>query len=162
VGNRFWRVTLLIIFAMLNLNCSSTPHRKPASIPNKKNGLYLVWPIAKPKVSQEFIAEDDGSHHDGIDIAAPKGTRIYAPADGRVVYAGQKFSGYGKMIIIEHNSKTATLYGHCHKLLVKSGELIKRGSLIGLVGKTGRATAPHLHFEIRVNKKPVDPLEYLP
>lgn len=122
----------------------------------------LMWPVTHHKVTQEFHDESEGKPHDGIDISSPKGARIYAPADGRVVYAGQKFHGYGKMIVIEHNGGLATIYGHCQKLLVKSGELVHRGSLIGLVGRTGHASAPHLHFEVRLDKLPVDPLGYLP
>jgi len=122
-----------------------------------------MWPIARHKVTQEFRPEENSRRrsHDGIDISAPRGTRIYAPAKGTVIYAGQKFHGYGKMIMIEHSPIFTTLYGHCQKLLVKSGEAVRRGTLIGLVGKTGRATAPHLHFEVRVKREPVDPLIYL-
>jgi murein DD-endopeptidase MepM/ murein hydrolase activator NlpD len=169
VGNRFRRLSFalpIISLLLINMGCSThsprqtSSNRQPASIPSKKNGLYLVWPVAKkPRITQEFSA---GAPHDGIDIVAPKGTRIYAPADGRVVYAGQKFQGYGKMIVLEHNPKVATIYGHCQKLLVKSGELVHKGNLIALVGKTGHATAPHLHFEVRIDKKPVNPLKYLP
>ena len=122
----------------------------------------LMWPLAKPRITQEFKNEELGKPHDGIDLSAPRGTRIYSPADGRVVYAGHKFHGYGKMIVIEHNAKLATIYGHCQKLLVKSGEWVHQGSLIGLVGKTGHATAPHLHFEVRLNKIPVNPVDYMP
>ena len=145
----------------------NSPKRNPGSIPPVSSApetqllKKLMWPLARHKITQEFH-EDGGRPHEGIDLAAPKGTRIYAPADGTVVYAGQKFHGYGKMIIIEHNDTLATLFGHCQKLLVKSGDVVKRGSLIGLVGRTGHATGSHLHFEVRVNRQPVDPLEYLP
>jgi murein DD-endopeptidase MepM/ murein hydrolase activator NlpD len=122
-----------------------------------------MWPVARHKVTQDFRAEENsrGRTHDGIDISAPRGTRIYAPADGTVIYSGSKFHGYGKMIMIEHSPLVTTLFGHCQRLLVKSGEPVKRGTLIALVGKTGRATAPHLHFEVRVKREPVDPLLYL-
>ena len=148
-------------------SASPTRHdiiRNLDSIPSPETQLLkkLMWPLAKHRITQEFHEEEIGRPHDGIDISAPKGTRIYAPADGKVIYAGQKFHGYGKMIVIEHSLRLATIYGHCQKLLVKSGELVRRGSLIGLVGRTGRATAPHLHFEVRLNRKPVNPLDYLP
>ena len=67
MGNRFWRLVLSLFIMLINIGCSSAPVRKPASIPGKKNGLYLVWPVAKPKISQEFIRDDDDPH-DGIDI----------------------------------------------------------------------------------------------
>jgi murein DD-endopeptidase MepM/ murein hydrolase activator NlpD len=127
------------------------------------NRISLMWPIASPKVSQNFKGEDGHRKpHDGIDLSAPKGTRIYAPADGKVVYAGHKFHGYGRMIVIEHSEKLATIFGHLQKLLVKSGEYVSKGSLIGFVGRTGHATGSHLHFEVRYNRIPVDPLGYMP
>ena len=124
---------------------------------------FLMWPVARHRVSQNFKPEENTrkKSHDGIDISAPKGTRIYASADGTVIYAGQKFHGYGKMIMIEHSPIFTTLYGHCQKLLVRTGEPVKRGTLIALVGRTGHATAPHLHFEVRVKREPVNPLIYL-
>jgi murein DD-endopeptidase MepM/ murein hydrolase activator NlpD len=171
VGNKFWWLTLATIL-LLEVGCVSTPPRRTNTFarvlastpaPETQKLTKLMWPVARKNVSQEFKPEEDYSRpHDGIDISAPRGTRIYAPADGVVVYSGQRFKGYGKMIIIEHGPRLATIYGHLHRLLVKQGERVRRGSLIGLVGRTGRASAPHLHFEVRLNKEPVDPLGYLP
>lgn len=152
---------LSLTLALLLLTNCSTFSRQETRRPTSVSKAPLMWPVAKPKISQHFKSEATGDPHDGIDLSAPKGTRIYAPNDGRVVYAGHKFRGYGKMIIIEHTPILATIYGHCQKLLVKSGEWVRKGSLIGLVGKTGRATAPHLHFEVRLKQKPRNPLEFL-
>ena len=121
-----------------------------------------MWPLLGHfRISQEFRTTDEGRPHDGIDLPAPVGTKIVAPEDGRVVYSGSKFNGYGKLIILEHRHGLSTLYGHLSKIYVKPGQFIQKGKTIGRVGKTGRASAPHLHFEVRKNRIPVDPLRYL-
>ena len=103
----------------------------------------------------------DGRGHKGLDIAAPKNTDIYAAADGVVTYAGRR-SDYGYMIIIKHNDgKTETVYSHNAKNLVKVGEAVKAGQHIAEVGATGNATGYHLHFEVRINGKPVDAAPYV-
>jgi len=101
-----------------------------------------------------------GRLHAGVDIAAPTGTPIYAAKDGRVSYAGYR-GGYGKLVEINHGNGLVTRYGHCSKLLVSSGKRVKKGQLIALVGSTGNSTGPHLHFEVRINGKAVDPLKWL-
>lgn len=98
--------------------------------------------------------------HTGIDIDADTGDSIKAAATGTVVSAGWK-GGYGKCIIISHDDGLATLYGHASQILVSVGEKVERGEVIGKVGSTGYSTGPHLHFEVRVNGTPVDPLGYL-
>ncbi len=94
--------------------------------------------------------------HTGIDYGAPTGTPIFATANGRVTFAGWK-SGYGKLIIIKHPNGYQTYYGHCSRLLKKPGQLVEQGQLIARVGQTGIATGPHVHYEVRVNGKPIDP-----
>ena len=98
--------------------------------------------------------------HEGVDIAAPIGAPIRAPADGVVVFAGRK-PGYGKMVILDHGYGYSTAYGHCSKILVRIGQKVKRGQIIAKVGNTGRSTAPHLHYEVRVGKVAVNPYYYL-
>ncbi len=98
--------------------------------------------------------------HTGIDISAPQGTPIRASAGGTVVYADW-WGGYGKVVIIDHGGGISTLYGHCSSLYVKTGQNVSQGQVIAAVGSTGLSTGPHLHFEVRKNGKPVDPLNYL-
>ncbi|MCA9771220.1 MAG: M23 family metallopeptidase [Myxococcales bacterium] len=98
--------------------------------------------------------------HRGLDIAARTGTAVHAPADGIVVKAGPSF-GYGRLIIIDHGYNTKTRFGHLSKILVAPGDRVKRGDEIGLVGSTGRSTGPHLHYEVRLGDKAVDPLKFI-
>lgn len=112
------------------------------------------------------IKNEDGSkawrHHNGYDIAAKTNTPIYAAGDGIVEFAGWNKGGYGNLIRIDHGGGLSTRYGHQQKLLVSTGQRVKAGQKIGLVGSTGMSTGPHLHFEVRLNGKPVDPKSYLP
>jgi murein DD-endopeptidase MepM/ murein hydrolase activator NlpD len=99
--------------------------------------------------------------HPGQDIAAPHGTPVLAPADGRVVEAGWK-NGYGQTVVLDHGNGLTTRYGHLSKIEVSSGQELKRGEGLGLVGSTGRSTGPHLHYEVRLGDLPVSPRHYLP
>lgn len=94
--------------------------------------------------------------HAGGDIGAPSGTPIHAPADGTVVFAGER-GGYGNAVVIDHGNSLGTLYGHQSALNVETGDVVKRGDVIGFVGSTGLSTGPHLHFETRIKGIPVDP-----
>ncbi len=100
-----------------------------------------------------------GMHH-GIDVAAPKGTPIVAPADGVVVFAGWK-SGYGKFFMIAHGYGIVTRYGHCDEVLVKAGQRVTRGDKLATVGMSGRSTGPHLHYEVVVNGNTVNPRRFI-
>jgi murein DD-endopeptidase MepM/ murein hydrolase activator NlpD len=104
-------------------------------------------------VSSEF--------HPGQDIAAPNGTPVIAPADGEVVFSGWQ-RGYGNIVIIEHGGGLSTRYAHLSESDVLVKQLVKRGEKIGKVGSTGRSTGAHLHYEVRVDNKSVNPMEYLP
>ena len=99
-------------------------------------------------------------HHDGIDLASPRGTPIYAARAGRVAFAGWYY-GYGRAVIVDHGGGLTTLYGHASKLLARTGQVVEQGQLIALVGCTGRCTGSHLHFEVRINRRAVNPLPYL-
>ncbi|MDR1323677.1 MAG: peptidoglycan DD-metalloendopeptidase family protein, partial [Candidatus Margulisbacteria bacterium] len=99
--------------------------------------------------------------HSGMDIAAPTGTPIKA-ADSGVVILSEWYGGYGRAIVVDHGKGFATLYGHLSKQNVKEGDRVNKGQVIGLVGSSGVATGPHLHFEIRINGETTDPQPYLP
>ncbi len=97
--------------------------------------------------------------HEGLDFAAPTGTEVYATADGTVTEADRK-GGYGNMIDISHGYNYVTRYAHLSRILVKDGEEVKRGQLIGYVGSTGKSTGPHLHYEVRFKDEPQNPVNY--
>ncbi len=97
--------------------------------------------------------------HEGIDVGAPSGTAIVAPADGVVTYSGAK-PGFGNFVQIDHGYGVVTIYGHASSLNVKKGQKVVRGDRIATVGNTGYSTGPHVHYEVRVNGTPVDPLYY--
>lgn len=100
------------------------------------------------------------SYHNGIDIAGSYGSRVFSIADGTVSYAGWR-GGYGWFVIVDHKNGYQTAYGHNSKLLVYSGQKVKAGQPVALMGNTGRATGVHVHFEVRVDGKPVNPKNYL-
>lgn len=122
--------------------------------------MNFDWPVEDARLSRGFLLGK--RWHYGLDLAAKKGTPILASEAGVVIYVGKGFSGYGKLIVVEHNDTWATLYSHLNKFSVKEGDKVRRGQKIGEMGRTGRATGVHLHFEIRYNRQPVNPLMYLP
>ncbi|MDR7419323.1 MAG: peptidoglycan DD-metalloendopeptidase family protein [Armatimonadota bacterium] len=99
-------------------------------------------------------------HHDGLDIAAPRGTPIYAARDGVVEFAGWR-GGYGRVVFLDHGGGFVTVYGHASTLIVKPGQRVKKGQLIARVGCTGSCTGSHVHFEVRLNGRAQNPLPYL-
>ena len=123
-----------------------------------KPGMY-IWP-AKGVVTSKFGARW-GRNHSGIDIGCPEGTPVYAAAAGTVVFVGEK-GGYGLLIVVSHPDGSFTIYAHNSKNIAKEHAKVKQGEKIAEVGSTGNSTGPHLHFEIRLQSKPVDPLQYLP
>ncbi len=100
------------------------------------------------------------SFHSGLDISNRPGTKIIAAADGTITYAARKMY-LGNLVVIDHGYGKVTRYGHCKKILVKQGQKIKRGEVIATVGNTGQSTGPHLHYEVRINGAPVNPLKYI-
>ncbi len=98
--------------------------------------------------------------HEGIDVGAPHGASIYAPADGMVVFSGIK-PGFGKHVQIDHGYGIETLYAHSERLHIKTGQRVTRGTLLANVGSTGHSTGPHLHYEVRINGVPVDPFYFI-
>jgi murein DD-endopeptidase MepM/ murein hydrolase activator NlpD len=138
----------------------------------KKEKLYASIPAIQPVANKQLIALASGfglrihpvykvkKMHNGIDFAASIGTPVYATADGTVSKVEVRFSGYGKMVEIDHGFGYRTRYAHMHDFAVKKGQNVKRGDLIGYVGNTGLSTAPHLHYEVLINDQRVDPVHY--
>lgn len=122
--------------------------------------LKLMWPI-RGQLTSPFGFRN-GAHHDGLDIQAPRGTVIVAAESGRVVHSDATLAGYGNTVIIKHAGAFSTVYAHNRRNLVRVGQFVEKGQPIAEVGQTGRATAPHLHFEVRRDGSPRNPLEYLP
>jgi murein DD-endopeptidase MepM/ murein hydrolase activator NlpD len=120
----------------------------------------FAWPVAAGVVSSPFGMRH-GAMHNGIDIVAPVGTPVRAADDGRVIFAGH-LHGYGNVVIVQHSSGYLTVYGHNQHNLVSEGDRVARGLEIAELGATGRASGPNLHFEVRYNNHPQNPLAYLP
>jgi murein DD-endopeptidase MepM/ murein hydrolase activator NlpD len=123
-----------------------------------------VWP-ARGWITSDFGQRTDPYTaervmHDGLDIAAPHGKDVTAPADGTVIFAGLEGS-YGNVLVIDHGYGVKTRYGHLSKVEVHPGDHVRRGDLIGAVGNTGRSTGPHLHYEVRVNGLPENPRKFI-
>jgi murein DD-endopeptidase MepM/ murein hydrolase activator NlpD len=122
--------------------------------------IRLMWPL------QGVITRDFGQghehRHDGIDIAAPQDTPILAAADGKVIYSDWGPGGYGRIVILQHRGEVVTVYAHTQRNLVRVGDVVRQGDYIATVGKTGRATSYHLHFEVRRKTVPVSPFLFLP
>jgi murein DD-endopeptidase MepM/ murein hydrolase activator NlpD len=118
----------------------------------------LIWPSAGTLTSS--YGWRWGRIHEGIDIAAPTGTPIYASAAGTVIACGYH-GGYGNLVMLDHGGNLATAYGHQSSIAVGCGQSVSQGQVIGYVGSTGHSTGPHLHFEVRINGGAVDPLGYL-
>jgi lipoprotein NlpD len=120
----------------------------------------FIWPV-RGKIFSRFEQTKERKH-DGIDISAPEGTPIKASAGGRVIYSGSGIRDYGNIIIIKHSENYFSVYAHNRENHVLEGDIVKQGQIIGKVGQTGKASGPHLHFEIRKGKTPIDPLKLLP
>ena len=117
------------------------------------------WPVEGNCIS--FFEEEERRRHQGIDISSPSGTPIRAAGPGWVIYSGNTIKGYGNLVILRHSEEFVTVYAHNQVNLVGEGEKVEQGQMIAKVGRTGNATGPHLHFEIRKDNKAIDPLPLL-
>lgn len=120
----------------------------------------FIWPV-RGEITSGFGVRN-GAHHDGLDISVPKRTPVHAAEAGRVIHSDSSLAGYGNMIIIKHAGDYSTVYAHNQRNRVKVGDFVEQGQVIAESGKTGRASAPHLHFEIRRDGAALNPLSYLP
>ena len=165
--SREYNVKLESIIAANNItNASKISTGQQLRIPNvpgaRSNIGNFIWPVRGRITSPYGMRVINGrkDFHSGIDIRGATGTNIVAAESGRVSYSGY-MRGYGNVIILSHDGGYSTVYSHNSVNLVKKGQNIKKGSVIGKVGRTGNATGSHLHFEVRLGGKPVNPLAYL-
>lgn len=129
---------------------------KPAIVGRKDGSLQ--WPLRG--VLYARFGRKGKEPHDGIDLAAPAGTAVKTAGEGTVLFAGEQ-KGYGLIVIVEHRQGLVTLYAHNRDLRVKSGQKVREGQVIATVGDSGATSGPHLHFEVRQDGNPVDPLDHL-
>jgi murein DD-endopeptidase MepM/ murein hydrolase activator NlpD len=136
------------------------PHIAPVTPSDTRVGDNLAAGFVSPisgRVVAAFGSTGGGERNDGINIAAASGTPFRAAAGGTVTYAGNELKGYGNLILIEHAGGYVTAYAHANSIGVERGQHVARGDVIGTVGQTGNVDQPQLHFEIRLNMKPIDP-----
>jgi murein DD-endopeptidase MepM/ murein hydrolase activator NlpD len=122
--------------------------------------LSFGWPVAG-HMSSKF-GDRHGRNHDGIDITAKSGTPVRAAEAGRVIHSGRGLGDYGNVVIVKHAGRYSTVYAHNRKNRVRKGDFVEKGQVIAEVGKTGNASGPHVHFEVRRDRRPENPLAYLP
>ena len=154
---RFAAAVTLVILLLLGLGgCASSRPQEPAlNIPSG-------WPV-NPRVAavtSPFGARRGGTWHQGLDLSAPKGSPVWATAAGTVIRA-EREGAWGRMVLIDHGNGYRTRYAHLKRIRVTRGERVVRGDTIGTVGESGRASGPHLHYEVLREGQPVDPRPYL-
>ncbi|HEY0269841.1 MAG TPA: M23 family metallopeptidase [Sphingomonas sp.] len=137
----------------------AVPHGGVVSVPSQK-------PVREFRYTSGFGVRGNpfgggGEMHPGLDMAAPMGTPIYATADGYVSRAEHSYGGYGNVVEIQHGKGIMTRYGHMSQMLTHAGQRVHRGDMIGLMGSTGRSTGSHLHYEVRIDGRAVNPTPFL-
>ncbi len=145
--------------AMLLLSSPARRFHRQASMPN-------LWPVDGRLIGsfgprQDPFSGEGQEIHKGVDISGVIGTPVHVAADGIVRFADMDRGGYGRLVVVDHGGGVETWYAHMSKLYVHTGQEVRRAELIGAVGMTGRVTAPHLHYEVHVNGRPMNPYPYL-
>ncbi len=135
-----------------------TPYAGPVP-PDAVGTGRFIWPVS-PEYG--FLSQWYWWGHQAIDLAAPLGSAVRAADTGYVMFAGWVDTGYGNLVVLDHQNGYTTYYGHFDKILVEEGQKVLQGQVLGMVGDTGRSTGPHVHFEIRYQGAPVNPFRYLP
>src|SRR6266849_4909495 len=139
----------------------ASPVETPSGEAGPNGAPAFRWP-ARGRIINNFGARVNGSSNDGIDLAVPEGTQVRAADDGVVAYAGNELKGYGNLVLVRHSNGFVTAYANGSELLVKRNDQVHKGQVILKSGQTGNAASPQLHFEIRKNSAPVDPMQFLP
>ncbi|MFW6389054.1 MAG: peptidoglycan DD-metalloendopeptidase family protein [Marinilabiliaceae bacterium] len=157
---------------MKELYVQSKSFDKIVDLTKRKEEMLRCTPAIQPLSNKDLRRTASGygeridpiykvkKFHEGMDFSAPIGTEIYATGDGVVKRAKKSHGGYGNHIEVDHDFGYTTIYAHMHEFNVKQGDSVKRGDVIGTVGNTGKSTGPHLHYEVRVKNRPVDPAHY--
>ncbi|GHT68273.1 peptidase M23 [Bacteroidia bacterium] len=130
------------------------PSIQPINISNHKIHISAVYGVRTDPIHHR------PQMHDGIDFAGPVGTSVYTTGNGRVLTAEYSFNGYGNNVIIDHGFGYKTRYAHLSKILVHPNDFVTRGTVIGLLGNTGKSTGPHLHYEVRYHNNPINPVNF--
>ena len=146
------------------------PHRPkaPAAVANrvlpgppKRSGSGFYWPVSGGRVISRFGVKQSGLRNDGINIKAPRGTPVVATENGVVAYVGNELRGFGNLVLIKHDDGWISAYAHTDQLAVTKGDRVRRGQKIATVGDSGGVGEPQLHFELRKNKRAVNPQQFL-
>ena len=137
-----------------------TPDLGTAAAPPAAGTGAFLWPV-RGHILASYGSKPDGTHNDGVNIAAPRGTAVQAVDAGVVAYAGNELRGYGNLVLVKHANGWISAYAHCDAILVKRGEKVERGQVIARVGSTGNVSEPQLHFELRRGQHAVDPREFM-
>ncbi len=174
-----WRVTWVLLCVLMvftsTTGCARTRRRVRSALPSvlpssappaqepAPETTPAMWPVEHPalRITSPYGASRGGRLHKGIDMAVPQGTPVMATASGQTAFSGWQ-GGYGNIIIICHGNGYETAYAHLQRRFMSNGERVRRGQTIGLVGATGNATGPHLHYEVRRQSVPVNPEPWLP
>jgi murein DD-endopeptidase MepM/ murein hydrolase activator NlpD len=138
---------------------------KAARFTPSLNARPSIWPVDGRLIQSSFGTRTDpfsgeGAFHKGVDISAPYGTGVRVTADGIVIHASAE-GGYGRLVVVDHGAGLQTFYAHLSRFYVHAGQEIRRGDFVGSVGASGRVTAPHLHYEVRVGGAPLNPYSFL-
>ncbi len=138
----------------------SKPDPAPLKNPPARTGRKFLWPL-RGKIIESFGARAGGLHNDGINIAARKGASIRVAENGVVAYTGNQLQGFGNLVLVKHSGGWMSAYAHSSIILVKRGDIVRRGQIIARVGRTGNVSKPQLHFELRRGKRAVNPKKHL-
>ncbi len=141
--------------------------RSKAEVLGDAQGLWrpthfeFQWPLKQNQIT-DYFGWRKKRLHEGIDLRARTGTPVFASASGEVIYAARTIRNFGRMVVVDHGQGWSSVYAHLSKMLVRVGQHVEQGQKIGLAGRSGRASGAHLHFEIRKEADPLDPLLLLP
>jgi murein DD-endopeptidase MepM/ murein hydrolase activator NlpD len=150
---------------LMNAEKMALTTRRYQHLQPRPKAIPSLWPVIGRLMSGFATRTDpfsgEGAFHKGVDISVPEGTPVHAAADGIVFLAEPVPGGYGRLVIIDHGGNIETYYAHLSRINVHAGQELHRGDVIGAAGSTGRTTAPHLHYEVRVDGTPRNPITYL-